>query len=146
MTMTQTRFSPDDELDLSTPQGRRAVGGRMTAPEYDRDQVRVGIVHIGVGGFHRAHEAMYLDHLLSQPDTQDETLGWGICGVDLMPGDRPKGQALAAQDELYTLVVKKPDGALEPRVIGSIVSYLFAPDEPLRCWTRWPARRRRSSR
>ena len=128
--MTQTRFSPDDELDLSTPEGRQAVRGRIAAPGYDRDQIRVGIVHIGVGGFHRSHQAMYLDHLLSQPGTHDEALGWGICGVDLMPGDRPKGQALAAQDGLYTLVVKKPDGAFEPRVIGSIVRYLFAPDEP----------------
>ena len=130
MTMTQTRFSPDDALDLSTPEGRQAVGGRIAAPEYDRDQIRAGIVHIGVGGFHRSHQAMYLDRLLSQPDTRDEALGWGICGVDLMPGDRPKGQALAAQDGLYTLVDKKPDGALEPRVIGSIVRYLFAPEEP----------------
>ena len=73
---------------------------------------------------------MYLDRLLSQPDTRDEALGWGICGVDLMPGDRPKGQALAAQDGLYTLVDKKPDGALEPRVIGSIIRYLFAPEKP----------------
>jgi mannitol 2-dehydrogenase len=128
--MTQTRFSPDDELDLSTPEGRQAAGGRIAAPEYDRDQIRVGIVHIGVGGFHRSHQAMYLDHLLSQPDTRDQALGWGICGVDLMPGDRPKGQALAAQDGLYTLVVKKPDGALEPRVIGSVVQYLFAPETP----------------
>ena len=130
MTMTQTRFSPDDALDLLTPEGRQAVGGRIAAPEYDRDQIRAGIVHIGVGGFHRSHQAMYLDRLLSQPDTRDEALGWGICGVDLMPGDRPKGQALAAQDGLYTLVDKKPDGALEPRVIGSIIRYLFAPEAP----------------
>jgi mannitol 2-dehydrogenase len=130
MTMTQTRFSPDDALDLSTPEGRQAVGGRIAAPEYDRDQIRAGIVHIGVGGFHRSHQAMYLDRLLSRPDTRDEALGWGICGVDLMPGDRPKGQALAAQDGLYTLVEKKPDGALEPRVIGSIIRYLFAPEAP----------------
>ena len=92
-----------------SPEGRQAVEGRIAAPGYDRDRIQIGIVHIGVGGFHRAHQAMYLDHLLSQPDTRDEALGWEICGVDLMPGDRPKGQALAAQDELYTLVVKKPD-------------------------------------
>lgn len=124
--MTQAAFSRDDELDLSTPAGRRAVHERMAAPAYDRDQIRVGIVHFGVGGFHRSHQAMYLDRLLSK----GEALDWGICGVDVMPADRPKKQAFADQDGLYTLVLKDPDGSTEPRVIGSLVRYLFAPDEP----------------
>ena len=58
MNMTQPRFSPDDQLDLSAPEGRRAVGARMTAPEYDRAQMEVGIVHIGVGGFHRDRKSV----------------------------------------------------------------------------------------
>lgn len=128
--MTQPRFSPDDELDLSTADGRRAVGERIAAPGYDRAQIRVGIVHFGVGGFHRSHQAMYLDRLLTREDTRAEALRWGICGVDVMPADRPKKAAFTAQDGLYTLVVKEPDGRTEPRVIGSIVRYLYAPDEP----------------
>jgi mannitol 2-dehydrogenase len=57
-------------------------------------------------------------------------LDWGICGVGVLPSGRRMAEVLAAQDHLYTLVVKHPDGILEPRVIGSIVDYLFAPDDP----------------
>jgi mannitol 2-dehydrogenase len=55
---------------------------------------------------------------------------WGICGVGVLPADRRMQEVMAAQDCLYTLVVKHPDGSLEPRVIGSLVEYLFAPDDP----------------
>jgi mannitol 2-dehydrogenase len=125
-----TGYSPDDELDLSTADGRQAAVGRIAGPAYDRTQLRVGIVHVGVGGFHRSHQAMYLDRLLSDTDTRDAALDWGICGVDMLPTDRPKGQAFGAQDHLYTLVLKDPDGSTEPRLIGSIAAYLFAPEQP----------------
>ena len=98
----------------------------VARPGYDRSQVSAGIVHFGVGGFHRAHQAMYLDRLMND----GLALDWGICGVGVLPGDRRMAEVLAAQDHLYTLVVKHPDGHLEPRVIGSIVDYLFAPDDP----------------
>jgi mannitol 2-dehydrogenase len=98
----------------------------VPVPSYDRSQVRVGIVHFGVGGFHRAHEAMYVDRLMND----GQALDWGICGVGTMPPDQRMRDALQAQDGLYTLVVKHPDGTLEPRVIGSIVEYLYAPDDP----------------
>ena len=106
--------------------GLPALGKDVAVPAYDRRQVSVGIVHVGVGGFHRAHQAMYVDTLL----TKGQGAGWGICGVGVLEGDRAMRDALAAQDCLYTLVVKHPEGALEPRVIGSIVEYLFAPDDP----------------
>src|SRR3954447_5156297 len=95
-------------------------------PRYDRERLRTGIVHFGVGGFHRAHQAMYLDRLM----TEGKALDWAICGVGVMAADRRMKDALAAQDGLYTLVIKAPDGSLEPRVIGSIREYLFAPDDP----------------
>lgn len=95
-------------------------------PTYDRTQVRSGIVHFGVGGFHRAHQAMYLDQLMNQ----GKALDWGISGVGLLPQDRRMHEVMTAQDCLYTLVVKHPDGSLQPRVVGSIVQYLFAPDDP----------------
>ena len=106
------------------------LGAGVSRPGYDRGQVRTGIVHIGVGNFHRSHQAMYLDRLLGQPETRTEALRWGICGVDLMPADRPRKQRFTAQDGLYTLVLKHPDGSTEPRVIGSIARYLYAPGEP----------------
>jgi mannitol 2-dehydrogenase len=93
---------------------------------YNRDEISVGIVHFGVGGFHRAHQAMYVDRLL------DKGLGteWGICGVGVMPSDRRMADVMAAQDGLYTLVSENPDGSRDARVIGSIVDYRYAPDDP----------------
>jgi mannitol 2-dehydrogenase len=98
----------------------------VSVPGYDRSQVRAGIVHLGVGGFHRAHQAMYVDRLLAQGTGQD----WGICGVGVLPSDRRMAEVMGAQDCLYTLVVKHPDGNLDARVVGSIVQYLLAPDDP----------------
>lgn len=98
----------------------------VAVPRYDRGAVRAGIVHIGVGAFHRAHQAMYLDRLMNE----GKALDWGICGVGVLPGDRRMRDALAAQDFLYTLVEKHPDGSQNARVIGSIVDYLLAPDDP----------------
>jgi mannitol 2-dehydrogenase len=98
----------------------------VPAPEYDRAKVTVGVVHFGVGGFHRAHQAMYHDRLMNA----GEALDWGICGAGVMPADRRMRDALAAQDGLYTLVVKHSDGTYEPRLIGSIVEYRLAADDP----------------
>jgi mannitol 2-dehydrogenase len=100
----------------------------VAVPAYDRSQVRTGIVHFGVGGFHRAHQAMYLDTLMNDGSALD----WGITGVGLLPGDRRMHHVLHAQDCLYTLVVKEADGTMHPRVIGSIVDYVFGPDDPER--------------
>ena len=102
------------------------LAAEVAVPAYDRHAVTPGIVHVGVGGFHRAHQAMYLDALMNR----GEALDWGIVGVGVMPGDRRMQEALAAQEHLYTLVIKHPDGRREPRVIGSMVDYLFAPDDP----------------
>ncbi len=98
----------------------------VSRPDYDRSQVATGIAHIGVGGFHRAHQALAVDRLLRRGEAGE----WGICGIGLMPGDRRMQQVLAAQDGRYTLVEKAPDGTWTARVIGSIVDYLFAPDDP----------------
>jgi mannitol 2-dehydrogenase len=98
----------------------------VSRPTYDRSQVRTGIVHVGVGAFHRSHQAMYVDRLLEQGRAQD----WGICGVGVLPSDRRMAEVMAAQDGLYTLVTKHADGTLDARVIGSIVEYLLAPDDP----------------
>jgi mannitol 2-dehydrogenase len=98
----------------------------VPTPAYDRSRVTTGVVHFGVGGFHRAHQAMYHDRLMNE----GKALDWGICGVGVMPADRRMKEALDAQGDLYTLVVKHPDGTYEPRVIGAITEYLFAPDDP----------------
>ncbi|MEU2198767.1 mannitol dehydrogenase family protein [Isoptericola sp. NPDC019482] len=102
------------------------AGDDLAVPQYDRSRLRAGIVHLGVGGFHRAHQAMYLDRLMNA----GEALDWAICGVGVLPHDARMRDALTAQDGLYTLVLKHPDGTLEGRVIGSIVEFLLAPDDP----------------
>src|SRR6202048_2012929 len=94
-------------------------------PSYDRDEIGIGIVHFGVGGFHRAHQARYVDRLLEMGLATE----WGICGVGVLPGDRKMADVMAAQDGLYTLLLENPDGSREARVIGSIVDYRYAPDD-----------------
>jgi len=97
----------------------------VTVPEYDRSNIRSGIVHVGVGNFHRSHEAYYTDLLLRKG-----VKNWGICGICLLERDLKMYQTLVDQDGLYSLVVKEADGSLEVSVIGSIVNYLYAPADP----------------
>jgi mannitol 2-dehydrogenase len=96
---------------------------RPASPSYDRAGVGIGIAHIGVGGFHRAHQAVYIDQLLQRGLARE----WGICGIGVMPADR---WLRDVQDGLYTIVVQHADGTQETRVIGSIVDYRYAPDDP----------------
>jgi mannitol 2-dehydrogenase len=106
----------------------QAALGRLPipVPGYDRAALEVGIVHIGVGGFHRAHQAMYLDALMDR----GLALDWAVCGMGVLPGDAAMRDALLAQDCLYTLMVKHPDSSIDPRVIGSMVDFIHAPDDP----------------
>ena len=94
----------------------------VAIPGYDRSKVIPGIVHLGVGAFHRAHQAAYVDDSLAAGET-----GWGIVGVSLRSADTR--DALAPQDGLYTLAVRS-SGEEKLRVIGSIGSMLVAPEDP----------------
>jgi len=102
------------------------LSASLAVPSYDRSGLTAGIVHFGVGGFHRAHQAMYLDRLMNAGQAHD----WAICGVGVLPGDARMKQVMDNQGCLYTLMVKNPDGTREGRVIGSIIEYLFAPEDP----------------
>ena len=62
--------------------GSRPTTSHAPARGYDRGRITTGVVHIGVGAFHRAHQAMYHDRLLSAGAGAQE---WGICGVGVMP-------------------------------------------------------------
>jgi mannitol 2-dehydrogenase len=94
----------------------------VARPAYVPGNVRPGIVHLGLGGFHRAHMARYTHDLM---DTQPDALNWGIIGVGLMPSDRRMRDALAPQDGLYTLV-ERQDDVESATVIGSICDVIFA--------------------
>lgn len=96
-------------------------------PSYDRSRLTTGIVHVGVGGFHRSHEAYYTDQLLNKGNASD----WGICGVGLRNSDRRMAELLKEQDYLYTLIVKHPDGRVDTRVVGAIVDFIIGCDDPM---------------
>ena len=95
-------------------------------PAYVRADSSVGIVHIGVGHFHRAHQALIIDRLLTQGRATD----WAICGVALLPTDEGLARSLQQQSGLYTLVEKSSTGEWDFRVMGSITEILFGPDNP----------------
>jgi len=116
MTVPQTRLAPSALAEVTES---------TRTPEYDRTATTQGIVHIGVGNFHRAHMALAIDDLLAAGLAQD----WAICGVALLPTDEPLARAMQQQDGLYTLVEKHADGHWDTRIIGSITEVLFAPDD-----------------
>lgn len=94
----------------------------VSIPTYDRGALQPGIVHIGVGGFHRAHQAVYLDELARRGSTD-----WGVIGVGLH--SRAIGEVLAGQDGLWTVVERGADGD-RATVVGCLTRYLYAPDDP----------------
>lgn len=100
------------------------IGAQIPVPTYHRPQLKTGIIHIGVGGFHRSHQAYYIHQLL------DKYSDWAICGVGIREADRNMANTLKKQDCLYTLVTQHPDGNIESEVIGSITDYLLAIDVP----------------
>jgi mannitol 2-dehydrogenase len=99
-----------------------ALGDTVSAPGYDRKALRPGVVHFGVGGFHRAHQAVYFDELARQGLGED----WGLTGVGLH--SPAMGEVLSAQDCLY-LVVERAGERDTARVVGAMPRYLFAPDQ-----------------
>lgn len=102
----------------------RRLDPAIGVPRYDPAQVRPGIVHLGLGAFHRAHMARYTHELMQ---AEASALGWGILGAGLLPGDLRTAENLAPQDHLYTLVER--DGTTEiAAVIGSLAGMVFAGD------------------
>ncbi|SDS01518.1 fructuronate reductase [Friedmanniella luteola] len=128
MTVTHARTDAPAPLSPEPPAPLHdgsvaALPDAVAVPGYDRSQLEPAVVHIGVGGFHRAHQAVYFDELARA----GVSTGWGITGVGLRSPQM--GEVLGDQDHLYTLVVRGPEGD-DVRVIGSLVRYLFAPDDP----------------
>lgn len=107
-------------------QNLEELGSQTAVPLYNRTNNKIGIVHIGVGGFHRAHQAYYL-HQLRQLGEASE---WGICGIGLRESDSKISDILKKQDHLYTLMVKHPSGKIEHEVIGSIVDFEMGTTHP----------------
>ncbi|MCC1480788.1 mannitol dehydrogenase family protein [Roseibaca sp. Y0-43] len=113
-----------DELMTKTPvQLRNATLGDIPAtvlrPSYARDRLTPGIVHIGMGNFHRAHQAWYLHRLMQQGAAQD----WAIIGAGVRAGDAVMREKLLAQDCLTTLIELRPDGT-SAEICGSMIGFL----------------------
>lgn len=102
------------------------VAPDVPVPAYPRHPPRIGMVHIGVGNFHRSHQAMYTDRLLAEePDSP-----WGISGIGTRPEDRALFTALKNQDGLYSLSLFDRDGSIRTQVIGSLRELILSIDEP----------------
>jgi mannitol 2-dehydrogenase len=95
----------------------------VPVPTYDRRRLEPRILHVGVGGFHRAHLALYT-HELAETGSD-----WGIRGLGLLRQDVRMAEALAPQDHLYTLI-ERGGGDARAQVVGSIVDYRLAYDRP----------------
>jgi mannitol 2-dehydrogenase len=111
------------DLNNATYQSLPAVVQR---PIYDRSALSTGIVHVGVGHFHRAHHALYLDDLFQQGKAQE----WAVSGLGVISAHEETRDALVPQDCLYTLTEKTADGRWDSRVVGSITEYHHSPDDP----------------
>src|SRR6185295_17313693 len=94
-----------------------ALPSNVARPAYDRTNLKRGIAHFGVGNFHRAHQAFYIDRCLALPDQSD----WGIVGIGLAGGERGRKKAdqFRSQDCLYSLTVAPATGDTSVRVIGA---------------------------
>ncbi|MCX7645779.1 MAG: mannitol dehydrogenase family protein [Rhodobacteraceae bacterium] len=95
----------------------------VSLPAYDRSRLSPGIVHIGLGNFHRAHMAVYLDDLFNLGLDHD----WAILGAGVREGDARMREALKAQDCLSTVIELDPRGKSARRV-GAMIDFL--PVEP----------------
>lgn len=100
-----------------------ALAERVATPTYERSSLRRSIVHFGVGGFHRAHLATYVDELARAGHD-----GWSIVGVGVLASDARMAEVLETQDHLYTLVSRGADGTTA-QIIGSIVDFVMAVDD-----------------
>jgi mannitol 2-dehydrogenase len=107
---------------LSTSNLEAIESRGIAVPRYDRAALTPRILHIGVGGFHRAHMALYLDELAEAGGD------WGIRGIGLLDADRRIASVLESQDHLYTLIERDSNGS-RPLIVGSIVDYRLVADD-----------------
>jgi mannitol 2-dehydrogenase len=122
MTTSRSSASATTDRPALSQDTVQQLPSTVSVPSYDRTRLVPAVVHIGVGGFHRAHQAVYFDDLAARGITD-----WGIVGVGLhSPHMR---EVLDEQDHLYTVITRSPQGD-DVRVIGSVVDYLYAPEDP----------------
>src|SRR5437870_4403972 len=94
----------------------------VARPAYDVGAIRLGIVHLGIGAFHRAHQAVYVADRLAAGETD-----WAVCGASLRSPET--AEALGPQDGLYTVAIRSGSGE-RLRVVGAVRRLLVAPQDP----------------
>ena len=94
--------------------------------KYDRANCTSGIVHIGIGNFHRAHQQFYTNQLLENPTQHN----WGICGVALLPSDEKLIKSLEKQNGEYTLTVCGGNSDNKIYTIGSLIELIWGVENP----------------
>src|SRR5215218_10017792 len=109
-------------MDRLCPQTLDRLPPEVARPRYDRAALTIGIVHLGIGAFHRAHEAVFTEAAIAAGDPR-----WGILGASLRSPETH--DALAPQDFLYT-VASRDDDAEALQVIGAIRGVVVAADDP----------------
>ena len=115
----QQGTSPEEPLKLSNAT-LSAFPAAIIRPDYDRAKLTPGIIHIGLGNFHRAHQSWYLHRLMQQGLAID----WAIIGAGVRPYDETQRQKMAAQDYLTTLIELDPTSGTSAEVVGSMIDYV----------------------
>lgn len=113
--------SAADQNSRLSERSLQSLAEGVAQPAYDRTRLAGGIVHLGLGAFHRAHQALYTEAVIAQGD-----LRWGIVGVSLR--DPRVSETLAAQDHLYSVTERHGDQA-RTRVVGALRGALYAPSQ-----------------
>ncbi len=113
-----------DELKLSLA-NLPAIGKKIPVPNYARASLKQGIMHFGVGNFHRAHLAVYMDDLFNKGLDHD----WALVGAGVMPSDEAMRQRLVAQDYLTT-VVEQDNDLSTAHITGPLIDFVSPNDKP----------------
>ena len=92
----------------------------LTLPSFNREDCKIGVVHLGVGNFHRAHLSWYLHRLMQK----NKNLDWGIIGSGVLDYDHQMQQKLKKQDFLTTLIELDPDGNKNCEIVGPMIDYV----------------------
>lgn len=100
-----------------------SLPAKVGRPSYDRASLRAGILHFGVGNFHRAHQAVYLDDLFGSGLGHD----WALVGAGVFEGEKIGREKLAEQDWLTT-VVEQDEAHMSARVTGAMIDFLTPGD------------------
>ena len=122
MTQASPRADVKNSISLSN-KNLSQLPSDIRAPSYDRETLSAGILHMSVGGFHRSHQAVYVDQFLNQSPSN-----WMIAGVGLMPQDLANLNHLRDQDGLYAVLERAPHKD-DVRVVGSMKTVIHAPSE-----------------